>query len=114
MTMASDHECNYVAAMVAKEPVADRFVRTDFTEEDVVVGRTPEGVGFILPTSAKRLEGEPLEVFAQMQRRGALLQKLEAELDDLAVAAREVGLSWSLIGAAVGLTAEGARRRYGS
>jgi hypothetical protein len=100
--------------MVGKEPVADRFERTDFTEEDMVVGRTPDGLGFILPTSARRLSGEPLEVFAEMQRRGALLQQLEGELDALAVTAREVGLSWSLIGAAVGLTAEGARQRYGS
>ena len=85
--------------------------------QDVTV-RVAEGVdgsrsAVLLPASARRLNGEQTEVLSQMQHRAIAAGRIRRELDDLAVEARDVGISWSLIGWSVGLTGEAARQRWG-
>lgn len=99
--------------MNANGPVEGRYLEDDFMGADRAIVKTPDGAAALVPWAARRLSGEALEVFTVMQRSGLLIQQIELDLEEMAGEAREAGLSWSLIGAAVGLTAEGARRRYG-
>lgn len=67
------------------------------------------------PLAARRLDPRAREVYGQVATAGQSLAELEDEIRDLVVPrARAAGLSWSLIGAALGITGEGARRRYGA
>lgn len=66
----------------------------------------------VLPDSVRKLDATARAVW-----RGMVVARLEelrarAELDELAGRARELGVPWSAIGAAIGVTAEGARRRF--
>jgi hypothetical protein len=90
-----------------------RYDEDDFGEEGRVIVRTPEGRAAVLPQSARRLGGEALEAYADLFRVGVQIAQLEDEAHELVGQARELGVSWALIGAAVGLTSEGARQRYG-
>lgn len=94
-------------------PVDRRYLADDFMPEGFAVVRGDTGRAAFLPFAARRLKGEALDVFTTMQRGGIIISEIEHDLHHMAHEARELGLSWSLIGAAVGLTGEGARRRYG-
>ena len=87
-----------------------RFDEDDFPGEDreLVVG--PSGPS-VLPRAASRLSPESRELLALIQRRALALVELEGELAGLTDVGREQGISWSLLGAAQGLTGEALRRR---
>jgi hypothetical protein len=91
-----------------------RYEEDDYDGDDRVVLRTPEGRAAILPKSAGRLGGDALEVYADLMGVGLQVAELEDRLGQLVDQARELGVSWSLIGSATGLTGEGARQRYGA
>lgn len=66
-----------------------------------------------MPTSMQRkLDQEQLLMVAEMQRAVMEIQKLQEEIDELAQEARESGMSWAHVGWSVGLTAEGARKKW--
>lgn len=89
-----------------------RFTHDDSDEEMVVV-RTPEGQATMLPLSARRLSGDALETYADVMKKALQVDELEREIARLVDELRGYGVSWSLVGHAVGLTGEGARTRYG-
>lgn len=89
-----------------------RYDESDFEGEGFVVGKTPEGRAFMLPKSARRLSGDALEVYADLMAIGVQVSQLEDQMTELAGDLRQLGVSWSLIGSAVGLTGSGAQKRY--
>ena len=89
-----------------------RYEHDDYEGEERVVLRTPEGRPAVLPKSARRLSGDALEVYADLMGLGIQVAQLEDTMGELARDARRLGVSWALIGAAVGLTGPGAQKRY--
>lgn len=89
-----------------------RYDETDFEDEGFVIGKTPEGRAFMLPKSARRLSGDALEVYAELMAIGVQVSQLEDQMTELSGDLRKLGVSWALIGSAVGLTGAGAQKRY--
>ena len=87
-----------------------RFEEDDFPGEDrdVVISA---GQASVLPRAASRLPQESRDLLALIQRRSLALVELEGELAGLTDMGREQGISWSILGAAQGLTGEALRRR---
>jgi len=88
-----------------------RFEEDDFPGEDrdvVVSGST----SYVLPRSASRLPDKSRELLGVIQSRAFEVLQLEAELSELTAIGRQQGISWSLLGAAQGLTGEALRRRF--
>lgn len=92
---------------------AARFTHDDLSDEDVVVVRTPEGQATLLPLSARRLSGDALETYAEVMKTALQVDELEGRIARMVDELRGYGVSWNLVGHAVGLTGEGARTRYG-
>ena len=67
----------------------------------------------VVPTAFGRLGGEAVEVVRDLQRVGAAMAALQVEARELVAEARELGVSWDLLGWSLGVTGEGARKRYG-
>lgn len=88
-----------------------RFEEDDFNE-DVHLVVDPVGTAALLPRSAKRLDGEQMRVVKELQLLGHQWALLERDTDAIAADARELGISWSLIGFCLGITGEAARKRY--
>ena len=91
-----------------------RFEEGSMSDEDFVVVRTPAGQAALLPASARRLSGDALETYADLMKVALQVAQLEGRMAQMADELRHYGVSWNLIGNAVGLTGEGARGRYGS
>lgn len=91
---------------------AARFEQDSFPDDDRVLVRTPAGQATVLPASARRLTGDALEGYADLMKLALEVAQLEAQMSQLADELRGYGVSWNLIGHAVGLTGEGARGRY--
>jgi len=87
-----------------------RFDEDDFPGEDRDVVLGPTGAT-VLPRAASRLPAESRELLALIQARALALVELEGELAGLTDVGREQGISWSILGAAQGLTGEALRRR---
>jgi len=87
-----------------------RFDEDDYPGEDRDVVVDANGAS-VLPRAASRLPEESRALLALIQRRALALVELEGELGDLTDQGREQGISWSLLGAAQGLTGEALRRR---
>jgi hypothetical protein len=84
----------------------------DYPDEDRVVISTPFGA-VVQPVSLRRMSAEARDTYLLLQRVGHQIAHLEQHAaTDLVPAARDAGLSWSVIGAALGITGEGARKRY--
>lgn len=67
-----------------------------------------------MPVSMQRkLDRDQLRLVAEMQRDVMQIQQLQEHIDSIALKARDWGLSWAAIGWSVGLTAEGARKKWG-
>ena len=93
------------------EPVT--LGRDDLAGEGVAVIRTGDGRALLMPRSMARLRGEQSEIVAEVQRAALAVHEAQAALDELVQVAREVGVAWPAIGWSVGVTAEGARQRWG-
>lgn len=91
-----------------------RYEEDDYGDEERVMLRTPEGRPAVLPKSASRLSGAALEGYAALMGLGVKVAQLEDSIGESVHELRSLGVSWNLIGVAVGLTGEGARQRYGS
>jgi hypothetical protein len=80
----------------------------------VEIRKTADGRAVMLPRSPNRrnLNGEALEVLADLQGVVRDLAKLRDELDELVQEARETGAPWVLIGFSVGMGDEAARKRW--
>ena len=92
---------------------AARFEESAYEGDDFVVVKTPAGQATVLPATARRLSGDALETYADLLKLGLQVGELEGQMGRLADELRGYGVSWNLIGHAVGLTGEGARGRYG-
>lgn len=83
----------------------------------VDVVRTSEGDVFfrphVRPRAWDRLGPEGQFLLAGIQRLAAQMSELERHLEEHVREAREVGASWDVIAWSLGMTATGARKRYG-
>lgn len=67
----------------------------------------------MMPTSIRRkLDQEGLLVAADLQQAVRQITQLQEFIDTTVQEAREMNLSWATIGWCVGLTAEGARKKW--
>ncbi len=78
----------------------------------VLLIKSNEGRAFVLPRSVGRLRGQAEEVVAALQEQAMARDDVERRIDHLVEHARELGVAWSVVGWSVGLTGEGARRRW--
>ena len=70
-------------------------------------------MAMMMPSSMKRkLDEDQLRLVAEMQRDVRQIQKLQEHIDQVGLKARDWGMSWAAIGWSVGLTAEGARKKW--
>lgn len=67
----------------------------------------------VTPAAVARLGGLGRQTLADLQTHALALETMQRHLDELVGDARYVGVSWALIGWSLGLTAEGARKRWG-
>lgn len=93
---------------------AARFGDDWMDEGGMSVVKTPSGQATLLPNAARRLSGDALETYADLMKIALEVQAREDRMAQLADELRGYGVSWGLIGTAVGLTGEGARQRYAS
>lgn len=88
----------------------------DLVDEDddgVTVHRSAAtGSAYLLPSSVKRLPTETQKLLHHMAAIAGEIVDLEEHFESCVLAARSGGASWSHIGAARGITAEGARSGY--
>lgn len=100
------------------DPFDAMSIGTDTDEDDpVVVARArkgqPDNMHILLPLSMKKqLSEEARSIVADMQSAVVQIQRLQEQIDQAVVAGREEGMSWAAIGWSVGLTAEGARKKW--
>lgn len=66
------------------------------------------------PAGVTRLSEHQRSDLADLQEHALMLEGMQRHLDELVAAARDSGVSWSLIGWSLGLTPEGARKRWGT
>ena len=86
---------------------------TDFMDEDVAILKV-DGKALVLPKAAGRLDSEQLGALRGMQLVGLKIAELEGDMAERAAEARELGISWALIGFCNQVTGEAVRKRYGS
>lgn len=82
----------------------------DFMDEDRSIVMTPAGAA-VLPQSLRNLKGDALEEFVVLQHLATQIQALEEQMWAEIPLARDLGLSWAAIGAAIGMTGEGVAKR---
>jgi hypothetical protein len=80
---------------------------------DKVIARVQEGELYYVPESWKLTDAQEVEV-RMAQHIWAKITTERKNLDRLVPLMRESGLSWSRVGWCFGLTAEGARQRWGT
>lgn len=83
--------------------------------ESVIVSVTGEGVGrraSLRPSSLERATGEQSGALEALQTLALERRELEMMLSAHVEQARDLGISWGLVGWSIGLTAEGARQKY--
>lgn len=85
-------------------------------DDQVVLARIKTEKGnraLMLPASIrKKLDEEGMMVAAELQHAVREITKYQDAIDRSVEEAREMGLSWATIGWCVGLTAEGARKKW--
>jgi hypothetical protein len=67
----------------------------------------------IRPRSWDRLGEEGVSLVSGLQRIAAQIHEMQGHLEEHVLDAREVGVSWDLIGWSVGTTGDAARQRWG-
>jgi hypothetical protein len=86
----------------------------DLQEDDQVGVYKTEAGPVIMPVSMRRKLGESeLLLVTDMQHEVMAIQSAQRRIDQLVIDGRERGLSWAAIGWSTGLTAEGARLKWG-
>lgn len=71
----------------------------------------PEGM--VEPLAVRRMKPEQRTEWLRLVEVGREVAELEERAREEVAAARRLGVSWSVIGSALGITGEGARRRFG-
>lgn len=82
-------------------------------DQAVKVTRLAAGGVVLLPQAIRRLKGESLEAAQALQETAAEIGMLQDRLEAYVGRARELGLSWNVIGWSVGTSGEAARQRWG-
>lgn len=81
--------------------------------DGVAVHRSADtGAAYLLPASVRRLPTETQQLLHHMAAIAGEMQDLEDHFENCVRSARAGGASWAHIGAARGITAEGARQGY--
>jgi hypothetical protein len=89
-------------------------IGAEHTEEDGEIGvwRVDGHIVFV-PRSYRRLSAEGKSVIGEMQEQVAHISQIQAALAESVTYARDLGVSWDLIGWSVGTTGNAARQRWG-
>jgi hypothetical protein len=95
--------------MTNTEPVGAPGAGSD---EQVDIVRGPDGRATFLPAGARGLKGQALTVWTDLLEAADDLRVVQEAVDEYVIEARNAGLSWATIGWAVGMTSEGARKRW--
>lgn len=82
-------------------------------EREAWEGVEAERVGGPEAARAARVGDAPVRALRLLVEVGGRRRALAAELEGAVLAGRRAGLSWAVMGAAVGVTGEGLRRRFG-
>lgn len=82
-------------------------------EAGVALLRTADGRALFVPSSVSKLRGVQAELVVDIQDQAARVHEAQADLDRLIAEARDEGVSWVAVGFSVGMTAQGARQRWG-
>lgn len=82
--------------------------------EEVLVLRESDGRATMVPKSLRRLGVNGREALADVQLVAGKIDELHELLAGSIADAREVGVPWSGIAWATGMSIEGARRRWGA
>lgn len=105
--------------MYTNDPFDAMSIGSDILKNDdvVVVARArsgePNNMHILIPLSMKKqLSEEARSIVADMQSAVIQIQRLQAQIDNSVMDARDAGMSWAAIGWSVGLTAEGARKKW--
>lgn len=86
---------------------------TDFDQDQVEIGKQ-DGRAYVLPSSMRRMHPDARNVVMDVLKKSHEIQEQLEQLGELVDEAREDhGVSWAVIGWAVGMTGEGARLRWG-
>jgi hypothetical protein len=80
----------------------------------VEIRKLPDGRAVLLPASlgGRRLGAEGVEVLADIEDEFRAIAAARGRIDGLVVEARQYGVPWSLIGFVLGLSDQGARKRF--
>lgn len=68
----------------------------------------------LVPVGVRRLKGEAAHCASDLQRAALAVREAQENLADQVAEARELGLSWNVVGWCVGTTSEAARQRWGT
>ena len=83
----------------------------------IVIARAPGGAAFfrpaVPPRSWHRLNGDGQDAVAHLQTLAAQIHEMQGHLELHVQDARDLGISWDLIGWSIGTTGEAARQRFG-
>jgi len=93
---------------------SSRKVRIDGPDEGdgIAVHLDSDGLAYLLPSSVRRLPVATRRLLHDLAQIGAQVRHLEDHAEQLVPQLRHGGSSWAQIGAALGITGEGARSRY--
>jgi hypothetical protein len=80
---------------------------------DVVITQYPDGV-FLLPTAMRRASARQRQAFDQIVGLQYKLMEDRKLIDQAVEHARKNGISWASIGWALGISGDGALKRFGS
>lgn len=81
-------------------------------DDDVLVAVSTSGAAYLLPSSTRRLPVATRRLLHELADLGGQIRHLEDHIEQRVPALRRAGASWAQIGAAIGMTGEGARSAY--
>jgi hypothetical protein len=84
----------------------------DEDEEGVAVVKGSDGALYFKPASLRRLGADAGRLYEILQDAAMAIREYEEHIEGAVPAFREMGASWSHVGAALGITGEAARLRY--
>jgi hypothetical protein len=95
------------------DPMSDEVAAANGVE--IRVHREPDGTrsSVIVPRSVARLDPRQAGMVSDLQRHALLLQQVRGLIEANVLDARDLGVSWAVIGWTLGTTESAARKRWG-
>ena len=107
MAKARRRKAQQARATTAPTPALDSLGPVTVEEmRGIFFGETPRAV--------EHLDRAALEGLQALRKQGEIIDQAQSERGRIVATLREQGVSWASIGWAQGMTAEGARKRWGA